>query len=346
MTTLLIAVAGMALVVSYLTMPLLIKISHRFGLLDEPHGHKRHEVPTPFTGGWAVFVFFWLGILACIKFSPELQGELRHYLPALFGAHALIFAGGVVDDLVNLRAPFKLLIQITAATVLFLSGLKIDTIYVPFVGSFLLGNLSFPATVLWVLLIVNALNIVDGMDGLAAGLSIIGAVGLLYTAISLHVLPVAVFMVVLIAVLLGFLRFNFPKARVFLGDSGAQSIGLIFAVAAIYCPIKSYTVAAMFIPLLALGVPLLELGISFLRRLISGKSIVRGDSGHLFHLLPRRGISKLKTVLVFWGIAAALQIFVFTLFLFDRAIVFSILVVFMAVVAGRFLFLLRQEEQN
>jgi UDP-GlcNAc:undecaprenyl-phosphate/decaprenyl-phosphate GlcNAc-1-phosphate transferase len=340
------AVALGTLAVSYIAMPVLIRLSHSFSFLDKPRGRKRHAVPTPFTGGWLIFIFFWFGLLICVRLLPELRDELGHYLPAFFIAHTLVFVGGVIDDFISLRAPFKLLIQITAASILFSAGLKIDTIYIPFSGSYLLGDLSYPATVLWVLLIVNAMNIVDGLDGLAAGLSIIGAIGLLYTAIRLQIPVVAAVGVILIAVLLGFMPYNFPNARIFMGDSGAQSIGLIFAVAAIYCPIKSYTVAAMFVPLLTLGVPLIELAISFFRRLSTGRSVVRGDFGHLFYLLLRRGVSKVKTVLMFWGVALALQIFVFTLFLFDRRIVFSILVVFMAVIAGWFLFLLKREEQN
>lgn len=346
MTLILLAVASGTLAISYVVLPMLIKLSHRFGFLDRPRGRKRHEAPTPFTGGWSIFIVFWLGLLICVRLLPELGNEFGRYLPSFFVAHALVFAGGVVDDLVSLRAPVKLLIQIAAASILFSGGLRIDTIYIPFSGSYLLGNLSYPATVLWVLLIVNALNIVDGLDGLAAGLSIIGAIGLLYTAIRLQIPVVAALAIILIGVLLGFLRYNFPNARIFMGDSGAQSIGLIFAVAAIYCPIKSYTVAAMFVPLLTLGVPLIELAVTFLRRLSTGRSVVRGDFGHLFHLLPRRGISKVKTVMMFWGVALILQIFVFTLFLFDRRIVFSILVLFMAVIAGWFLFLLKREEQN
>jgi UDP-GlcNAc:undecaprenyl-phosphate GlcNAc-1-phosphate transferase len=305
-----------------------------------------HAVPTPFSGGWAIFACFWIGFSVCLALVPELRADLSHFLPAIFLSHLIIFVGGVIDDFSDLRAPLKLAIQITAASILYSSGLKIDTIYVPFSGSFLLGDLSYPTTVLWILLIVNAFNIIDGMDGLAAGLSIIAAVGLLYTAVMLYIPVVAALTAMLIAVLLGFLRYNFPVARIFMGDSGAQSVGFLFAVTAIYCPIKSYTVVAMFVPLLSLGVPLIELAISVFRRLLTGKSVVIGDLGHLFHLLPRRGLGKTKTVLLFWGVAIALQMFVFTLFLFDRRIVFSILMLFMAGVAGWVLFLTKQEERT
>lgn len=331
---------------TYVVIPPLIKLSQRFGFIDTPGDRKKHPVPTPFSGGWAIFVCFWIGFSLCVALIPELKSDLGHYLPAIFFSHLIIFAGGVIDDFVALHAPYKLAIQLVAATILYSAGLKIDTIYLPFSGSYLLGSLSLPVTILWILLIVNALNIVDGLDGLAAGLSIIAAIGLLYAAMMLRIPVVAALSVVLIAVLAAFLRYNFPAAKIFMGDSGAQSVGFLFAVAAIYCPIKSYTVVAMFIPLLSLGVPLIELGTSFFRRLITGRSVVKGDMGHLFHLLPGKGFSKTKTVLIFWGVAMTLQIFVFTLFLFDRRIVFSILMLFMIIIAGWFLFLLRQEERT
>ncbi|MFH2054641.1 MAG: MraY family glycosyltransferase, partial [bacterium] len=160
----------------------------------------------------------------------------------------------------------------------------------------------------------------------------------------LEVPVVAVLSVILIAVLLGFLPFNFPRASVFLGDSGSQSLGFIFAVTAIYCPIKSYTVVAMFVPLLALGVPLLELGTSFARRLLSGQSVVKADRGHLYDLLLRYTHQAPRAVMIFCGVALALQVFVFALFLFDRRIVFSILVAFMLIIAAWFWHLTRQED--
>jgi UDP-GlcNAc:undecaprenyl-phosphate GlcNAc-1-phosphate transferase len=298
----------------------------------------------PFTGGWAVFAGFWSGLLLAYLLVPELEAEWRLWLPGFFLAHLMIFTGGLIDDFVELSAWVKLLIQISATLVLISYGLRIDTIYVPFTGSFLIGDLSYPVTILWVLLIVNAVNVIDGLDGLAGGLGLITALGLLYTGIVLQVPVVAVFSVILIAVLIGFLPFNFPRAALFLGDSGSQSLGFVFAVVAIYCPIKSYTVVAMFVPLLALGVPLLELATSFLRRLLSGRSVVKADRGHLYDLLLVRVRSSARAVGIFCGAALALQVFLFALFLFDRRIVFSILVAFMLMTAAWFWRLTRQED--
>ncbi|MFH2054461.1 MAG: MraY family glycosyltransferase, partial [bacterium] len=250
------ALSGLA--ITALLSLILGRLALRHGWVDRPGGHKRHDRPVPFIGGWAIFVGFWCGMLLSYLLLPEIHAEWRRYLPGFFLAHLMIFAGGVIDDFVKLTPWVKLLIQVSATLVLIAVGLRIDTIYVPFTGSYLLGDLTYPATILWVALIVNAVNLIDGLDGLAGGLSLITSLGLLYTGFVLQVPVIAILSVILIAVLLGFLPFNFPRASVFLGDSGSQSLGFIFAVAAIYCPIKSYTVVAMFVPLLALGVPLLE----------------------------------------------------------------------------------------
>lgn len=320
------------------------KLAQRFGWVDKPGGHKRHKQPVPFVGGWAIFAGFWLGMLLAYLLLPEMQPEWQRYLPGFFIAHLIIFAGGVVDDFMNLTPWVKLAVQFAATMVLISFGLQIDTIYVPFTGSYLLGDLTYPATVLWVLLIVNAVNVIDGLDGLAGGLSLITALGLLYTGIVLGVPALGILASILIAALFGFLPFNFPRARIFLGDSGSQSLGFVFAVAAIYAPIKSYTVVAMFVPLLALGVPLIELSISFLRRLLSGRSVVKADRGHLYDVLLGRGYVSRSVVLIFCGVALALQVFLFALFLFDRRIVFSILVAFMLIIAAWFWRLTRQED--
>lgn len=339
-------IAGGALVLTLAIIPPLRDLARRQGWLDIPRGRKRHSVPTPFVGGWVIFGVFWIAMAAALLALPDFAQEFKPFLMPIFLAHTVVFVGSLIDDFISLRPPFKFAIQITAAIVLWSGGLQIDTIYVPFYGSIeLLWPLSITATTMWLILIMNAMNFVDGMDGLACGLATLTAVGLLYTSIALNILVVKIIAILVIAVTLGFLRYNFPKASTFMGDSGSQSLGFIFAVAAIYCPIKSYTVVAMFVPLLTLGVPLTELVLTIFRRLLTGKPITRGDFRQSFHMLQIRGVSKLKIVLVFWAVAATLQIFAFTLFLFDRRIVFSILVLFMLIVAGWFLLLSRKEER-
>ena len=346
MSLTLLVIALAAALLSLIILPVLRDVAIRHNWLDLPHGRKRHDQPTPFVGGWVIFGVFWVALAAMLVFDPVFRSELGSRIWAIFVAHLLVFASGVIDDFKSISALPKLLVQATAAVVLWCADLQIGTIYVPFIGSLgLAWPLSLAATIFWVVIIINAVNFVDGMDGLAGGLSVLTALGLLYTSIALHIDVVAVLSVLIVATTIPFLRYNFPRASVFMGDSGSQTLGFVFALAAIYCPIKSYTVVAMFVPLLTLGVPLIEVPVTFIRRLLTGQSIMRGDYGHLFHLLHRHGISKFKTVLIFWGVAASLQIFAFTLFLFDRRIVFSILVLFMLIVAGWFLLLSRKEER-
>ncbi len=337
-------IAAGAFLVVLCSIPMLRSLAFHYVWVDVPRGRKQHEQPTPFVGGWAIFGGFWIAFGTCLLLMPQLRSELGDRILPMFLAHLVVFAGGVYDDFRPLWARYKLLIQTVAAVILWLGQLHIDTIYVPFVGSFPLAwPLSLLLTIIWVLMIVNAMNFMDGLNGLAGGLAVIAALGLLYTAIALKIAVVATIALITIAVTLGFLRYNFPKASVFLGDSGSQSLGFIFAMAAIYCPIKSYTVVAMFVPLLTLGVPLIDLFITPFRRVLTGKHLTRGDLGHIFHLLVRWGIGKTRTVLIFWSVALVLQVFAFTLFLFDRRVVFSILVAFMLIVAGWFLLLYRRE---
>lgn len=341
-----VAIAAGALLLTLLIIPPLRDLSIRKSWLDHPGGRKKHSQPMPFVGGWAIFIVFWLAMGAAFLLIRDFRIELGRYAIPFFLAHLLIFAGGIFDDFSAIRPRFKLVIQTGAALILWVGGLQIGTIYVPFVGSFLLAwPLSLLTTVFWVLLIVNSMNFVDGMNGLAGGLAVLTAAGLLYTSFALDIFAVKILSVIVMAIALGFLRYNFPEASTFMGDSGSQSLGFIFAVVAIYCPIKSYTVVAMFVPLLTLGVPLIELVLTFFRRLLTGKPLFRGDYRQSFHVLHLRGLSKFKTVIMFWGFAAALQVFAFTLFLFDRRIVFSILVLFMLIVAGWFLLLSRKEER-
>lgn len=342
-TAILIVSALLACIVTIGLTRLLRRLALKLGWVDIPGGHKHHEQPVPFVGGWSATLGIWAGVFFAYSQLPELENGLSPHLPGLFLAHLVILAGGIADDFKAQGAFTKLLLQAAAALILVLSGLHIDTIYVPFTGSYLLGDLTYPATILWVWLIVNAVNVVDGLDGLASGLTLITSIGLLYTGVVLSVPVVVAISVVLIGSLLGFLPFNFPRATVFLGDSGSQSLGFAIAVMAIYCPIKSYTVVAMFVPLLALGVPLIELGTSALRRLATGQPLFKAERGHLFYRLARRQSSTL-TVVVFCAIALALQVFVFALFLFDRRIVFSILVAFMLIIAAWFWHLTRQED--
>jgi len=327
--------AGLGLAI--LLVPAVIKLGHRYGLLDLPGKHKRHSHPTPALGGLALFAAIWGAIALLLVLYPSLWSDFRHALGYIFAGALIVTLVGFSDDLTPLSAPTKLISQIGAGLVLFIGGLSIDPLTLPFYGPIATGNWSVLITVLWVVMLTNAINILDGLDGLAGGVSLIaaivlGVVGNLYGIDSVLVLAgsLAGFLVV-------FLYYNRYPARLFLGDSGALQIGYYFAVMSLLVPIRSYTAAALYVPLLTLAVPLLEAGISFFRRLAAGRSVMQADRRHIFHLLAMAGLSPRQTVYVFYGLSTVFGLFALAMFYLNRLWVLGFLVLFMVVISVWFL---------
>ncbi len=320
-------------------LPALIAIGQRYGLLDHPGQHKRHKTPTPFLGGVGLFIVTWITVLAFALIAPEFRSEFGTSLFYIFVGALIILLVGLSDDLSPLSAWVKLAAQVGAGLVLYLGGLNVELLSTPF-GSVNIGAFSVLITVLWVVMLTNAINLIDGLDGLAGGVSIIAAVTLLVVGRLYEVGTVLIFIVVLIGFLLPFLYLNRYPARIFLGDSGSMQIGYYFAVFSLMFPFKSYTAAALYVPLLALGVPILEVLSSFVRRLLSGKNIMKADRRHLFHYLALAGFSPRRIVLIFYLLAIGYGLFALAMFFWNRLIVFGFLVVFMVVIFAVFFILL------
>ncbi len=326
------ALAGLA--VGLVLLPWLIRLAHAHNLLDHPAGHKRHKRPVPVLGGVGLFFSVWITLLIAFFLFPGTFDGMGETLVYIFLAALMIFLTGLSDDLKPLSAWVKLLAQIAAGLVLYMGGLAINPISIPFHGSVEIGSLSLVITLLWVVGLTNAINLIDGLDGLAAGVSLIGAatlalVGGLYS--QHEVLLVAC---ILAGFLAAFLKFNFYPARIFLGDSGSMQIGYYFAVISLLVPVKSFTAAALYVPLLALGVPLLETAVSFTRRLVAGKGVMTADRRHIFHYLALAGLSRRQVVLVFYALSAVFGLFALAMFYWNRLVVFGVLVLFMVVIFG------------
>jgi UDP-GlcNAc:undecaprenyl-phosphate GlcNAc-1-phosphate transferase len=189
-----------------------------------------------------------------------------------------------------------------------------------------LGILSYPVTFIWCLVIINAFNLIDGLDGLAAGLSVIASLTLLGIGILLGVKIISFISLGLLGACLGFLRFNYPPARIFMGDSGSLYLGYIFAAESIICPIKSYTTVALFVPLLALGLPIFETFFSFFRRTLNNKRFYHADKRHLFHFLLGKGFSQKFTIWIFYIFSIILNIITWTVLVRKYRLAFSSLV--------------------
>ncbi len=318
--------------VTVILIPIINRLCFRFGILDMPGEHKRHRFPTPNLGGLSIFIGFWAAVIFAYTQYPALGYELGGILYFVVAGAVIILVIGLIDDLNELSAPIKLAGEVIAGIIIYLGGLKITILFIPFFGPVELGYLSLPVTLLWFVGVTNCINLIDGLDGLAAGVAAIAALAILFVGIAFELVTAIVFSLALIGTCISFLYFNHYPARIFMGDSGALFIGYIFAITSMIFPIKSYTTAAVFLPLLALGVPIIETLVTFIRRVATGHKFYEADNQHLFHYLAESGLSKAKVVWTFYLVAAVFAVFSGAMFIFDKRIVMTILAVFMVVI--------------
>ena len=301
-------VFAIAMIVAMLTTPLVIWLARRTRVMDEPGPRKVHKSGIPRLGGLVIlFAVTAATIPVLILHNPI--GDAFHAVQlqilALLAAGLFMFIIGLVDDVVGLRARHKLLAQVAAALVLYLSGTRIDSIGLTESTVIELGWLSLPATILWVTAITNAVNLIDGLDGLAVGISAV-ACGVI-AVIAMHAsLPIAsVFMLAFLGSLIGFLVFNFNPAKIFLGDCGSLFLGFSLAGCSMLSGAKYATLAGLGLPLIALGVPLFDTLFSMLRRLLERRSLFAPDRRHIHHRLLERGLAHRQAVLVLYGVTLA-----------------------------------------
>jgi UDP-GlcNAc:undecaprenyl-phosphate GlcNAc-1-phosphate transferase len=290
--------------------PLTRTFARRKGWIDRPDGlRKLHTAPVPRIGGVAVYASFAGALVLLVLSAPHMQfegplssGGWRHLLLA----SAAVLAVGFVDDLRGVRPAAKLVVQAAAALYLYAHGFQIGAVSNPFSGeAFSLGALSLPTTLLWFVCMSNAFNLIDGLDGLAAGIGFFSTMTLFVAALVNERWEVALLSAALGGALLGFLRYNFNPASIFLGDSGALFVGFALAAVAIRGSMKSSAAIAVVAPLLALAVPILDVGIAMLRRFIGGRRLFVADGDHIHHRLLLKGFGPRQAVLLLYGVAAA-----------------------------------------
>lgn len=292
-----------ALIASLCLVPLVGRYALKAGLFDAPGERKIHQHPVPRLGGVAIFVSFIvaLGIVGALGHSPTVFLISKGNLGLIAGG-TLIFLLGLLDDLVNLSPYVKLVGQFLAAFVAFGMGVSIEALDLP--GSLLLVLNAFnvPFSLLWMVGISNAVNFIDGVDGLAGGVGMFAAMTLAVVAIFTGQLQVALLALILCASCLGFLIHNLHPARIFMGDSGALFIGFTLACLSILGVLKTYTVVVL-APILVLCIPVLDITYSTLRRLSLGRNPFIADGEHLHHRLLKAGFSQPKVVAVFYALA-------------------------------------------
>lgn len=288
-----------AMVVSYLSTPLVKKIAWKIGAIDFPSERRVHKKPMPRIGGLAIYLAF---MIASIIVLP-IERMAIHGI--LLGGTFIVFVG-ILDDIYDLPAKVKLIGQIIAAIILVAFGLKVQWLTNPLGGMIYLGKLSIPLTIFWTVGITNTLNFIDGLDGLAAGISAIAAFAMMLVNISLKQ-PIPVLITALLAgASIGFLPHNFNPAKIFMGDTGAMFLGYMLAAVAIDGAVKSATVIALIVPILALGLPIFDTAFAIVRRLVNGKPVMQADKGHLHHRLIGIGLTQKQAVLYMYLVSILL----------------------------------------
>jgi UDP-GlcNAc:undecaprenyl-phosphate GlcNAc-1-phosphate transferase len=284
-------------------------VFRRLGVVDQPdHNRKLHARPVPRVGGVAIALAYTLAFV--LLFVAKLKAGLIVWeaLPLIwkvFPAAILIFATGLLDDLIRLKPWQKLLGQIAAAGVAYFAGIQV----VALGGKHFALWLSLPATIIWLVACANAVNLIDGIDGLAAGVALVATTTTLLAAGLQHNPELALATVPLVGCLVGFLRYNFNPATIFLGDSGSLFIGFLLGCYAVLWSEKSATILGMTAPLIALSIPLLDTSLAVARRFLRRQPIFGADLNHIHHRLLERGLTPRRAALLLYGIAAVAAIF-------------------------------------
>ncbi|TWT04896.1 glycosyltransferase family 4 protein [Planomicrobium sp. CPCC 101079] len=295
-----------AFIASIVLTPVVKRLAFRLGAVDRPNFRKVHAKIMPRLGGLAIFGSFLIGYFILRPSEPAFGPAEAGFIPLdsaiLIGAFLIIITG-VLDDIFEITAKAKLAGQFLAASIIVIGGgLEISFINLPFGGELDFGYFSIPLTLIWIIGITNAINLIDGLDGLATGVSSIALMTLSVMAFIMGDMFVMTLAALLAASSLGFLFYNFHPAKIFLGDTGALFLGFMISVFALM-GFKNVTIVALIIPIIMLGVPISDTFFAIVRRLREKQPLSAADKSHLHHCLLNIGFSHSQTVLIIYGVA-------------------------------------------
>jgi UDP-GlcNAc:undecaprenyl-phosphate/decaprenyl-phosphate GlcNAc-1-phosphate transferase len=318
------ALGAAALLVAWGLAPMWIRTARKLGFVDHPGERKVHAEPMPTGGGFVVAAAFF-AVLWGSTLLPDAP-EPREVL-GLTCAGLLALALGWADDRWRLPAWSKLIVQATCGWMLHAFGFGVDKLSNPFTGGSLeLAGFGVWLDIVWTVAIANAINLIDGLDGLATGVVVISTATLVAVALGHADSSVLWVGAILAGAGLGFLRFNFPPARVFLGDTGSQFLGVTMAGLALLENDKGTAAITLLLPIVAMGLPLLDSVMAFLRRLGRGGRIFRADQEHLHHRLLRLGLTHKQAVVLLYYVCAYLGIAAYVISLLPRQVVLLVLI--------------------
>ena len=298
--------AIISIIISVILTPIIKKFAIKIKAIDIPKDNRRiHKKPIPLLGGLSIYFSFIITII--LKTGQMSKSELGIVIGA-----TIIVIGGFLDDKFDIKPWKKLMFQIASAVCLIVYGVRITLITNPISSHELyvnIGILSIPLTIIWVVGITNALNLIDGLDGLAAGVAFISALTIFIIAVLNNRVEASTLTIILSGAILGFLPYNFNPASIFMGDTGAQLLGFLLAAISIEGAIKSAAAFAIAVPILALGIPIYDTLFAMIRRKLNGKPIMQADKGHLHHRLLDMGLTQKQAVVIMYLISAVLGSF-------------------------------------
>jgi len=312
--------------ISSVVTPLIPMLAGKFGVMDRPNERKVHSGLVPSWGGLAIYVAFGASISLIFLLNHAFPFVFRHrhlmahqYLLGILLGATIITILGLIDDKRSLNPTIKLLGQVIAVVVLIWYGIRIVGINNPFGKTYLEFSLylSFLLTIIWTVTFINSINLIDGLDGLAAGIVVIASATFFIitlfqidkqsnVAITNRLELVAVMAIALVGSTSGFLLYNFHPARIFMGDTGSMFLGFILGTITVMGTLKTVATIALLVPIMVIGLPLLDTFLTILRRLKKRKPLLRADREHLHHRLLDYGWGQRRTVLLMYAISAVL----------------------------------------
>lgn len=301
-------------IISLILTPIIIKFSKKYNFVDIPKDTRRvHSKPMPRIGGLSIIISMLIGFFIYFLFTintPSIALN-KKFLGYLIGS-LVIGLMGLIDDIKGLRARNKFIFELSSILIVYFFGIRIDGIKIPFIYEqtvALSESISFISTFLWIICVTNAVNLIDGLDGLAAGITIIASTTLLIIFVSSSLsLEAIIITAIILGATLGFLPYNFNPAKTFMGDVGSNFLGFTLACVSIMGFAKGYTVIAIIAPILALGIPIFDTLFAMIRRILKGQPPLKPDGAHIHHRLIKHGFSQRQAVIILYTITTILCI--------------------------------------
>jgi UDP-GlcNAc:undecaprenyl-phosphate GlcNAc-1-phosphate transferase len=315
-----------SVILAMLFVPLMRPLSFKVGALDRGKGRRVHKGIVPRLGGIGIFLAFLIPL--AFSLTRGVWDDFHEKMIGVLVASTVVMLIGAYDDIKGATIRNKLIAEAVAALIIYAWGIGITVITNPFGGPIALGWLSLPVTVLWIIIVTNAINLIDGLDGLAAGTGIfICAAFFLLPGTDIHL---QLTYVILAGALLGFLRYNFPPASIFMGDSGSLFLGFFLGATSVLSSRKATAVVTIMIPIIAFSLPLMDMFYAVVRRYYRGLPLGEADKEHIHHKLLEKGLSKRKVLFLLYAVNICLLLLV--LFIIMQQLRMDFLVIFFLVI--------------